>query len=209
MTISKGLTEFGQYALTWLFVLVLKRTRLEGTEDFELADETVTVFKFRADRPEFAQATPFGTIIWNLHQTESLSDNARQFVLTHERSHRDRNPVWKGFLYGGAICVAVAGASVLKLILAVTLGEVPFGALYQPVAVSLLFVAGFLLAFRIEETVADYQALQQIGEKRFTEAYKEVFESGSGGIVSDLVRTILYTHPKQTLKLHRFVKQYN
>lgn len=209
MTISKNLAESGQYALTWLFVLLLKRRILDGTEEIELPDETVTVYKFRAERPEFAQATPFGTIIWNVHKCENLSDNARQLILSHERSHRDRNPVWKGILYGGAISVAVVCASVLKLMLAFALGVVSFSELHQPVAVSILFVVAFLLAFRIEETVADYQALQQLGEERFTEAYEEVFESGTGSIVSGFIRVVLYSQPRQTLKLHRFVEQYS
>jgi Zn-dependent protease with chaperone function len=209
MKMINNLAKYSRYVLTWLFVLILKRKTIEETEKVDIDGECVTIYRYRSKKPEFAQTTPIGTIIWNQNRTEGLSEDARQLVLSHEKSHADRNPVWKGLLYGSVINLAVVSVVVPKLILRAVSADFSLVPMGQIIGVGFLFITVFLLLFRIEETLADYHALQQLGEKRFTRGYEELSESGSGGTVSGLLRTVLYTSPSQTLKLHRLVEQYN
>lgn len=201
-----GLITRIQAILTRLFIRILKRSKFEETRELSLLDEPTTVYVFRKSGSIFAQCTPFGTIIWNAENTEQLSHDGRRFVLTHELSHKKRNSVYKGITYGVLLSFAMAGGTFLS-----SLGLLLLGLSLSSVAPLAILTAATLLILcillRIEETKADYDTLNELGEQDFRTAYNEVLDSGSTSLISSLVRKVMYSSPEQTIRLQQFLQK--
>jgi Zn-dependent protease with chaperone function len=195
-----------QAVLTWLFVRLLKRSKLEGTEELTLLDDPVTVYTFRKDSDIYAQATPFGTIIWNKTRTEELSTDGKRFVLHHELSHKNRNSIYKGLLYGMAVSgaggIVILFYSGIFFFLGSSLAE-----LAEPATTGLVMTVAFATLFRIEETWADYDAICELGEEKFRSAYDEIGGDHEPAIRSRIFRRLFYTHPDQTVQLYQHLHQ--
>jgi Zn-dependent protease with chaperone function len=130
---------------------------------------------------------PFGTIILNESRVENLSQTARELVISHEVSHRDRNAVWKGAFLGSIVWFAV-GVLVLALSVILLLSG---ASLTGPIGAALLLMASFVVIVRAEETIADLQALRAMGEGQFVSGYKEIGEVSSGSRLDSVMRTLL------------------
>jgi len=195
-----------QALLTWLFIRVLKRSKLEGTEELTLLNEPVKIYTFRKSSDIYAQATPFGTIIWNKTRTEELSTEGQRFVLHHELSHKNRNGIYKGLLYGMA--VSGAGGIVILMYSGIffLLGS-SFAELAEPVTTGFLMTVAFAALFRIEETWADYDAVCELGEEKFKSAYDEIGSDHEPTMRSRIIRKLFYTHPDRTVRLYQFLQE--
>jgi len=199
--VLRGIEQI-KYVLTWVFVLFTKRTTLKGQKEITLPHKTIRVYTFDKDSPGLAQATLFGTIIRNLHWTEGLSVQAQQLLLTHEESHKNRNIIWKGIIYALIILLLIVTYQKGQLILETGFGGLSAAMLIDTIgSLTIPFVTS-LIAIRVEEIIADYQSLQELGEEHFIEGYRELLEQGDSTITGRIVRKFLYNHPKQTVKLH-------
>lgn len=199
--VLRGIEQI-KYVLTWVFVLFTKRTTLKGQKEITLPHKTIRVYTFDKDSPGLAQATLFGTIIWNLHWTEGLSVQAQQLLLTHEESHKNRNIIWKGIIYALIILLLIVTYQKGQLILETGFGGLSAAMLIDTIGSLTIPFVTFLIAIRVEEIIADYQSLQELGEEHFIEGYRELLEQGDSTITGWIVRKFLYNHPKQTVKLH-------
>jgi len=199
--VLRGIEQI-KYLLTWIFVLFTKRTTLKGQKEVTLPHKAIRVYIFDKDSPGLAQATPFGTIIWNLHWTEGLSVQAKQLLLTHEESHKNRNVIWKGIIYALLILLLIVTYQKGQLILETGFGGLSAAMLIDTIGSLTIPFVTFLIAIRVEEIIADYQSLQELGEEHFIEGYRELLEQGDSTITGWIVRKFLYNHPKQTVKLH-------
>lgn len=199
--VLRGIEQI-KYVLTWVFVLFTKRTTLKGQKEITLPHKTIRVYTFDKDSPGLAQATLFGTIIWNLHWTEGLSVQAQQLLLTHEESHKNRNIIWKGIIYALIILLLIVTYQKGQLILETGFGGLSAAMLIDTIGSLTIPFVTFLIAIRVEEIIADYQSLQELGEEHFIEGYRELLEQGDSTITGRIVRKFLYNHPKQTVKLH-------
>ena len=199
--VLRGIEQI-KYVLTWVFVLFTKRTTLKGEKEITLPHKTIRVYTFDKDSPGLAQATPFGTIIWNLHWTEGLSVQAQQLLLTHEESHKNRNIIWKGIIYALLILLLIVTCQKGQLILETGFEGLSPVILIDTIGSLIIPFVTFLIAIRVEEIIADYQSLQKLGEEHFIEGYRELLEQGDSTITGRIVRKILYNHPKQNVKLH-------
>ena len=199
--VLRGIEQI-KYVLTWVFVLFTKRTTLKGQKEITLPHKTIRVYTFDKDSPGLAQATLFGTIIWNLHWTEGLSVQAQQLLLTHEESHKNRNIIWKGIIYALLILLLIVTYQKGQLILETGFGGLSAAMLIDTIGSLTIPFVTFLIAIRVEEIIADYQSLQELGEEHFIEGYRELLEQGDSTITGRIVRKFLYNHPKQTVKLH-------
>lgn len=199
--VLRGIEQI-KYVLTWVFVLFTKRTTLKGQKEITLPHKTIRVYTFDKDSPGLAQATLFGTIIWNLHWTEGLSVQAQQLLLTHEESHKNRNIIWKGIIYALIILLLIVTYQKGQLILETGFGGLSAAMLIDTIGSLTIPFVTFLIAIRVEEIIADYQSLQEVGEEHFIEGYRELLEQGDSTITGWIVRKFLYNHPKQTVKLH-------
>ncbi|QAU13021.1 hypothetical protein EKH57_09970 [Halorubrum sp. BOL3-1] len=197
--------EFFKYVLTWIYAIFTKRTTLQGKKEITLLNETIQVYTFDKDCPAFAQATPFGTILWNLSKTESLSPRAQQLLLSHELSHKNRNIIWKTILWGLLAILLLVLYNIFQLALGIVLGRASPMILVELLWPFILSFTGFLIALRIEESIADYHTLQRLGEKHFIEGYRELLGDGDGTFVGQIQRKVLYNHPKQTIRLYDFL----
>lgn len=195
-----------QAVLTRLFIRVFRWSRFEETKEISLLDEPTTVYTFRNDGPPFAQTTLFGTIIWNETRMEQLSSQAQRLVLRHECSHRDRNPFFKG-LFFGMIGFFLGGLYVLGIVVDSYLGGASLPALIQPTIAALAMMGAFVVLFRIEETIADYHALLELGEEGFTEAYDEITNVGEWKLHYWLLSKVGYTKPRHTIRLNRLFQR--
>lgn len=193
-----------QSVLTRGFIRFLKRSKLEEVEEVSLLHEPITVYKIRSDGSLFGQTTPFGTIIWNKTRMEGLSKLGQRLVLRHECSHRDRNAVFKGVFLGTTVAFAAGLKLLLTGALALFFGA-SLTALVPPMLVALGMMGVFLVLFRVEETIADYHALCELGEHKFLEAYHEVEAVSDDSFHNRLVRMILYSHPSDIVRLYRLL----
>lgn len=207
MVTSISVTERWKERLTKYFIEFIKRGEYEGKESFEAAGESVEVHSFKSNGSLFGQCTPFGTIILNESRVENLSQTARELVISHEVSHRDRNAIWKGTFLGSTVWFAV-GFLVLILCVILLLGGASLTGLTGPIGAALLLMASFVVIVRAEETIADLQALRSVGKEQFVSGYKEIGEASSGTRRDLVMRKLLYTHPKHTVALHRFLEKW-
>lgn len=192
--------------LTQWFIRLSKRSSPLEPKELDLLDEAVTVFPFENESQFFAQVTPFGTIIWNERRMRDLSEHARKVVLRHEQSHQERNSVFKGLLYGfslwfafGLLALILAGVLLLS---GATISSVAFSG-----GIGVMAVAVFITVVRIDETLADYHTLCDLGEEEFIAGYTDISSANDSSISVEIVRRILYSTPKQTITLHRLVKR--
>jgi hypothetical protein len=202
--VSRGIESI-KYVLTWAFLLFVKRTTLKGQKEITLPHENVKVYTFDKDSPGFAQATPFGTILWNLHRAEDVSVPAKQLLVTHEQSHKNRNVVWKAIIYTPLIILLALTYRGGQLLIDTGLSEMSTAVMTNVVANWILALVLFLIAVRVEEVIADYQTLQKLGEEHFLEAYRELLGQGDSTFTGKIMRKILYNHPKQTVKLYNLL----
>ncbi|UPV72725.1 M48 family metalloprotease [Halorussus limi] len=204
---SEKIIAWIQAFLTQSFIRLFKRSKPEEKEELSLLDEPTTVYPFRSDRALFGQATPFDTIIWNKTRTEKLSKKAKRLVLHHECSHRDRNPIYKGVFLGMAVSFAAGCLLLLKAVLALLLGA-SLHNLMQPTAVAFTMMGTFLVLFRIEETIADYHALCELGEEGFIDAYEEIALMSDNSLRNQIMGKLLYTHPEDTVRIYRLRQRF-
>lgn len=194
-----------QAALTRLFIWFPQRGRYEGTKEASFVEDPTTLYTFRKDGPPIAQTTLFGTIIWNETYTEQLSPLAKSVVFHHECSHRDRNPVFKGALLGMMVC-CLGGFGVLLLVAEAFIAGASMSELVIPTLAGLGMIGTFGLLFRIEETLAHYDALLVVGEKKFLEACEEIAEVSSDGFFQRALSKVGYTHPRNVVRLHHLLR---
>ena len=204
---SDEITTWIQAFLTRWFIRLFKRSKPEEAEELSLLDEPTTVYPFRSDGALFGQATPFGTIIWNKTRTEKLSRKAKRLVLRHECSHRDRNPIYKGVFFGMAASFAAGCLLLLFVIEALLLGASPFD-LVTHTAVAFGMMGAFLVLFRIEETIADYHAICELGEEGFIDAYEEIALVSDDSLRNRIIGKVLYTHPEDTVRIYRLRQRF-
>lgn len=189
----------------WFIRLTKLTTPLEPKE-LDLLDESIVVFPFRSESQFFAQATPFGTVIWNEHWMEGLPEHAQRVVLRHEQSHQERNSVFKGLLYGFALWFAF-GLFALTAAGVLLLSGAPTASVAYTGGIGLMAVTVFLVTVRVDETLADYHALRDLGEEEFIAGYTDLPSVNDSSILADVQRRIFYPTPHQTIKLYRLVKR--
>lgn len=181
--------------LARLFVRVYYGTSVQEARELCLSPEPVSVLVFATERGPFAQATPFGPIVWNERKTSRLSPRSRRLILLHERSHQGRTPLLRLLLF-----VAAPLPGLALLVWAWTLvavgGGLPAWNALAGFGVGLALVAGFLLLVRVEETLAEYAAVRRMGPESFLEAYREIAVTGPW-------RRIAYPAPETTVWLYR------
>ncbi|WP_436348754.1 M48 family metalloprotease [Natronorubrum sp. FCH18a] len=197
-----------QTALTRAFVRVLKRSTVKDIKEATYLDESTTIYTFRSDGALFAQVTPFSTIIWNENRTEQLSEKGRQFVLRHECSHRDRNPIYKGALYGMSLTFAGGLFALVTSLLLLLFGANPLDEMVL-FGVATCMMVSFVILLRLEETIADYYTIRDLGEEHFLKGYDEISTAGDDSLRARTIRKILYTHPNDTVRIYRFLKQFS
>lgn len=192
--------------LTRAIIRIAHRAACDGTELIPLLDEPTLVYTYRSPRPPFAQVTPLGTILWNRTYMDQLSPLARRVVLRHECSHRDRSRPLKvlltammGLLGVGLLSVVQAGLLVVRD------GAYGAGALIGLVGLGLVLAA--VLAVRVEEGLADYHALREVGEPRFLSAYDEIQAASRGTRAGRLVSRLVYPRPRTVVRIHRRIQR--
>lgn len=178
--------------LAGLFVRVYYGAGVEEAE-LRLLPEPVPVLVFATERGPFAQATPFGPIVWNETKTSRLSPRSRRLILLHEQSHQRRTPLYRLLLLLAAplpglallvwawTLVSLAGGLGLRTALA------SFG-------VGVVLLSAFLLLVRVEETLAEYAAVRRMGPEAFLAAYREIAVTGAW-------RRVAYPSPETTVWL--------
>lgn len=190
-----------KHVLTWLWVRLVLRAEWIGAKQLELLDQPVKVYEFNKEGVVPAQTTAFNTIVWNDAIMETQSEEVKRLALYHERSHQDRNPVYKGILWGSVILAATGAAfSLLSLGYSLVFG-ISLSNFGPVLGQSGIFIGVFALLFRIEETKADYDALCEMGEERFKEAYRAFAYDDGPSILSSLFGQILYTDPKHVIQI--------
>ncbi|WP_247005060.1 hypothetical protein [Halosolutus gelatinilyticus] len=191
---------------TKLFIWVSQRTSIEEINEVSLLNERTTIYSFRSDSAIFAQVTPIGTIIWNKSRMEGLSTRSKQLILRHECSHRDRNPIYKGILYGMAVSFAAGLLLLLISFALLALGASP-SELLTPVLIAVGMIGSFIILVRIEETLADYHAIRDLGEETFIDAYNEISSESDNSLHAQGLRKVLYTDPSDTVRIYRFFQR--
>lgn len=190
--------------LTRAVIRFVHRGTYCGTERISHLEEPTLVYTYRGPNPPFAQVTPFGTVLWNLTYMDRLSPLARRVVLRHECSHRDRNRLFR-FVWAGTM--GFFGVGLLFVLTAARLvaqnGASADGVLSGLVGLGL--VAAAVLVARLEELLADYHALCDVGEARFLAAYDEIDAAVPAAGAGRLVSRLVYTRPRTTVRLHRYV----
>lgn len=188
--------------LTRAFIRI-RYTKPEETRELSLLEEPTTVYTFQSDSSFFAQTTLFGTIVWNKTRMDTLSTEAKRLVLRHECSHRDRNPIYKGLFYSTAVSFAT-GLMLLAFGGYLLVAGAPVYELVRPTLIAVLMIAVFVVLFRVEETMADYHAICELGEEGFLTAYDEIATEGPVSRRGQFFRRIFYTHPQDTARLYRW-----
>lgn len=191
--------------LTRFVVRLVHGTACDGTERLTLLDEPTLVYTYRSPDPPLAQVTPFGTILWNSAYTDRLSPSARRVVLRHECSHRDRNPLFKvvfavamGLFGIGLLCLVEAGVLLAR-------GAYADGTLLGLLGLGLL--VGAVVVSRVEEGLADYHALREVGETRFLDAYEEIESLLPSASTGRLVSRLFYPDRRTVVRVHRLVER--
>lgn len=202
MSRLKVAERWALHALTVLFVWVARRERVESVEEINVLGETERVWKVRSDGATFAQVTIFGTIIWNESRMNALSDTAKLLVLSHERSHKHRSPVFKGMMLGILLVASVAIAHLLVIGLMLVMGSSINGlAALLPVYAGIILL--LVVVIRLDEFLADQEAIETVGENDFLRAYDELAEYSADSMLSNIVRRLLYTTPSTTARIYR------
>lgn len=191
--------------LTRAIVRIAHRATCDGTELISLLDEPTLVYTYRSPDPPFAQVTPLGTILWNRTYMDQLSPLARRVVLRHECSHRDRSRPLKVLFTVMMGLVGVGLLSVVQAGLLVVRGAYAAGALTALVGLGLVLAA--VLAARLEEGLADYHALREVGETRFLRAYDEIHAASRGTRAGRLVSRLVYPRPRTVVRVHRRIQR--
>lgn len=188
--------------LTRAILRITHRASCEGTERIALLDEPTLVYTYRSPHPPFAQVTPLGTILWNSTYMERLSPLAQRVVLRHECSHRDRNRLFKTVFAG---MMGLFGVGLLLLVeagrLAVQNGAYAEGTLSGLVGLGLVLAA--VLTARIEEGLADYHALREVGEAQFLGAYDEINSAIPETTAGRSITRLVYPRPRTVVRFHR------
>lgn len=206
MTDWDRLVTWIQALLTRGFIRVFRRSTPEGMKRVSFLDEEIVVYTYSSDSDIFAQTMLWGTIIWNNKKMEALSPLAKELVLIHESSHRDRNSVFKGVFLGFAILCAVGITSLLGVGWFILLG-VPPVQLAPAVGMAAMMILGFLLMFRLDEAIADLHVVRELGEERFLKAYDEVFDTGRSTLTGWVMGKLIYTKPEHTIRFYRASKR--
>lgn len=184
--------------LAGLFVRVYYGTSVGPPRELGLLSEPVSVLPFSTERGPIAQATPFGPIVWNDHQTGRLSPRSQRLVLLHERSHQRRSPVVRLLLLTAALLPGIAALLWAWVLLSLAGGLSVADALPW-LGLGGALVAVFLLLVRLEETVAEYAAVRELGPEAFLDAYEEIAVTGAW-------RRIAYPAPETTVRLYRLLE---
>lgn len=195
-----------QAHLTRGFIRVCRRSTPEGTKQVSFLDEEIEVYTYSSDSDIFAQTMLWGTIIWNNTKMEALSPLAKELVLIHEASHRDRNSVFKGVFLGFAILCAIGITSLLGVGWLILQGAQPLQ-LASTVGVAAMMILVFLLMFRLDEAIADFHVVRELGEEQFLKAYNEVFDTGRTTLTGWVMGKLIYTKPEHTIRFYRASKR--
>jgi Zn-dependent protease with chaperone function len=170
----------------------------------ELDNQEVEVYRYRSDNPLFGQSL-FGVLMINEQMLDGMSEDASELVFTHELSHHNRNSIWKGLVFGSILWFAI-GLVIVGICLFYLAMGTPFETLIVEGGAGIILISTFLVVMRIEETIADYEALKALGEDTFLSAYDEIFSRSSPTISSKIQRMVLYSTPEQTLLLHEILE---
>lgn len=159
---------------------------------------------YPADIDDFAKVTPNGQILWNESKMSPLSDSAKKLVIVHERSHSSRYPLFK--------------ALTLTPLLSWVIGTLGWGAYFLYVGVgdnfvshglTLILLLPIALAFTwgfafLDEFLADYQAMSELGESQFVVAFRET-QSSTDEFRSNLFIQLVYPPLLLTRSVYRLV----
>jgi len=190
------------HALTLIFLWGIKRQRLHSVEEVEIFGEPERVWKIHSKKPLFAQVTPVGTIIWNEARMSKLSEEAKSLVLSHERSHQERNAVFKGLFWGMLIVSCIAIGHLISIGLVLIMGYTVTGLEnVLPIYSGIILIFGIL--WRLEEFFADQHAIESVGESAFKSAKAEIGEYSADSIFANIFRKLIYTDTSTTVKIYR------
>lgn len=191
--------------LTRVVLRLVHRAACDGRERISLLDEPTDVYTYRSPDPPFAQVTPLGTILWNTTYMDRLSPSTQRVVLRHECSHRDRSRLFRIAFVGMMGLFGVGLAFVVRAVQLV--GQ--HGAHAEGVSSALLglgLVLAAVLTVRLEEGLADYHALREVGEAQFLGAYEEIRAASPGTTSHRLVCRVVYPHPRTVVRFHRRIQ---
>lgn len=203
---TKLKTRF-RWIITWWFIRILKRTTPKERKKLEILEEPVEVMTFEKDSPLFAQVTPVRTMILNESKIENLPSHAKELLLRHEKSHQERNSVFRGLLYGFALWCAVGLFTFLYGVIGLATGVTVSTAGY-PIGIGIAMITVFILTVRIDETLADYHSLCYLGEETFIEGYEAIDSQSSGGLLTNLLGKVMYSTPRQTIAIRHVVTRF-
>jgi len=176
---------------------------LSGPDEYQLSTgEEITVYRFSDDSPVFAQNTLFNTIILNEDCLSDLSEEARELVIQHELGHNRRSPIFRGVWLG----LLLSSALILYFILDLLLAGFSLEAMSSLGALLIVVSASFVVANRVEETMADLRAVHYLREDTFLEAYNEINSGGRSSYLDTALRTLFYTRSKTTVSLYRYLR---
>lgn len=188
------------------FIKLMWRTEPKEPKSLELLGEPVEVFPAESNNPYFAQVTPAGTIVWNQKKLDELSEVTQRCVLRHELSHKQRHSFFKGLLYGTSLWFA-AGLVILTFGLTLLLGGQPVVTVAPIFFVGCVLMGVFVAAVRLDETLAEYDALQYLGEDEFVKAHQEISETSNTGMIVRAWTRLAYPRVDQTIALYRIINR--
>lgn len=68
-------------------------------------------------------------------------------------------------------------------------------------------MGAFVVLSRIEETIADYHAIWELGEERFMEAYEEIASVSDDSLLNQVLLRVQYTRSTHTLGIYRLFQR--
>jgi hypothetical protein len=200
----ESLDDWFQDRATRLFGWAYRKP-VNGPEQFEFSNgETVSVYWFSRESSLLGQVTPFNTVLLNKTILSQVSRTTKEYVMRHELSHRDRNPIFRG-LWLGLILTGIIGIVAALLFVLALMTGVPLYELTELGLFSVLTVASGILANRGEETLAELEALHAVGVDDFRDARQEVESVVDSTILTRVLGKLFYPPPDQTVHLYRLL----
>ncbi len=157
-----------------------------------------------SDSLQIGKATRItGEIKLNKSIISDMSENGRNYVISHELGHTERRQstriLSKVFLFAGIFMA-------ILFILLVVLGNFDVSSVnvINSIKYALVSTTFVVIMFRLEELAAEIYSLRQIGESGFLNGYEETTEIGvEPSIAEKIITRVLYPRPSEVLWWNR------
>jgi hypothetical protein len=187
---------------------------VEDTSEFTLSDgEVVDVYLSSKASPILGQTSFFNTIILNRRYFGRLTPQTQELIVRHELSHARRQPAFRGVFWGMLVTAGIGILALFRAGIWLVFGQ-PIGAVAGLGGYGTACLGSFLMVNRIEETTADYQALQALGEDAFIDGYREIEEpvdeldDSEPTLMARAWKRVCYSRPTTVARLNGMIKRF-